>query len=98
MIILPIKKTIVSVCTTTPDHTFAYLSSRIICFSNLLFSTSCNRHRKLFFSLISSVSVLQGCTAFVMSQNLDYERFTMRKKWSVRLSDIAYLKLLCYRK
>jgi len=96
LILLPNKKAIVSVCTTKPDHTFAYLSSGIICFGNVLFSTSCNRHGNLFNLFLESL--LQGYTAFMMSQNLNYKMFTIRQKWSVRLLDIAYLKLLCYRR
>jgi len=39
-ILLTKKKTIASVCMTMPYCTFAYLSPGIICFSNVLFSTS----------------------------------------------------------
>jgi len=39
------------------------------------------------------VFVLQDNTDFMTSQNLDYNMFKMRWKWSVCLSGIAYLKL-----
>jgi len=42
--------------------------------------------------------VLQDYTTFMISKKFDFNTFTMRQKWSVCLSDIVYLKLLCYRK
>jgi len=40
------------------------------------------------------ILVLQDYTNFITPQNLHYEMFTMRWKWSACLSDIAYVESL----
>jgi len=43
------------------------------------------------------VFLLQDYTSLITSQNLDYKMFKMSWKWSVCLSNIAYLNSLCYK-
>jgi len=57
-----------------------------------------SRQLTVLYLIVRYVSVLQDNATFMTSENVDYKMFTMRQKWSVWLSDLAYLKLLCYKK